>query len=331
MSADQRDYNLEFEGLDSSRRGLRVLSLDGGGIRGVATIEFLKEIEQVIGVPIREYFDVIVGTSTGGLITSGLVYGKMSLQQCEKFYDKSVSKIFEDKSKVRVVSDVLMGNSLGNTREFERNLMEAFGETCLFEETSPKVIMTATQYQDTNFSEFLFRNFQKVSDLNQNDSKTNFTQSEILRFRHEGDCWSSVFSALRSTTAAPIYFNPFHLDYRNPVTNLRKLITFQDGGLVANNPTEIGLSEIFDFWPQHRIDLIVSLGTGRADKKNQKNSNAGKISNAPDPTTNISHLVKTVINHACDCEKTHKKSNEKNKSIKATISKSIWKYRIFKN
>jgi len=194
--------------------------------------------------------------------------------------------------------------------------MEAFGETCLFEETSPKVIITATQYQDTNFTEFLFRNFQKVSDLNHNETKSNFTQSEILRFRHEGDCWSGVFSALRSTTAAPIYFNPFHLDYRNPVTNLRKLITFQDGGLVANNPTEIGLSEIFDFWPQQRVDLIVSLGTGRSDKKTPKNSNTSKISNAPDPTTNISHLVKSVINHACDCEKTHKKVMKKINQLK---------------
>ena len=56
--------------------GSRVLFLDGGGMRGLAQIEFLVQLEQATGRRITELFNWIVGTSTGALIALGLVYGK---------------------------------------------------------------------------------------------------------------------------------------------------------------------------------------------------------------------------------------------------------------
>jgi patatin-like phospholipase/acyl hydrolase len=53
----------------------RVLSIDGGGIRGAFPAAFLASVEQSIGVPIASQFDLIVGTSTGGIIALGLGLG----------------------------------------------------------------------------------------------------------------------------------------------------------------------------------------------------------------------------------------------------------------
>ena len=49
----------------------KMLALDGGGIRGVLTLSFLKRIEHIVGKPLHEYFDYIAGTSTGAIIAAG--------------------------------------------------------------------------------------------------------------------------------------------------------------------------------------------------------------------------------------------------------------------
>ena len=55
--------------------GERILCLDGGGIKGLIQIEVLMQIEEMTGRKITELFDWIVGTSTGGIIALGMVYG----------------------------------------------------------------------------------------------------------------------------------------------------------------------------------------------------------------------------------------------------------------
>ena len=59
--------------------GLRILFLDGGGIRGLAQIEMLMEIERRTKQKIVDMFDWIVGTSTGGIVALGMVYGERAL------------------------------------------------------------------------------------------------------------------------------------------------------------------------------------------------------------------------------------------------------------
>ena len=56
--------------------GSQILTLDGGGIRGLIQIEILSEIERLTGKKITELFDWIIGTSTGGILALGLVYCK---------------------------------------------------------------------------------------------------------------------------------------------------------------------------------------------------------------------------------------------------------------
>lgn len=56
---------------------LQVLCLDGGGIRGLILIQLLQAIENAVGRPIRNCFDWIAGTSTGGILALAIVHGKL--------------------------------------------------------------------------------------------------------------------------------------------------------------------------------------------------------------------------------------------------------------
>ena len=57
--------------------GSRILSLDGGGIRGLVQLEILMQLEEATGRKVTDLFDWIIGTSTGGIIALTLVYGEL--------------------------------------------------------------------------------------------------------------------------------------------------------------------------------------------------------------------------------------------------------------
>lgn len=69
-----------------AKQGLRILAMDGGGMKGLATVQMLKEIEKGTGKCIHELFDIICGTSTGGMLAIALGVKLMTLDQCEEIY-----------------------------------------------------------------------------------------------------------------------------------------------------------------------------------------------------------------------------------------------------
>lgn len=71
----------------------RILAIDGGGIKGVFPAAFLAEIESQIGEPIVDYFDLIAGTSTGGIIALALGLGLRGKEILE-LYEKNARRIF---------------------------------------------------------------------------------------------------------------------------------------------------------------------------------------------------------------------------------------------
>ena len=75
--------------------GIRVLSLDGGGMKGLSTIRMLREIERITNKPLRESFDLVVGTSTGALLTVALMIKGFSLDECEAVYKEVGHKVFK--------------------------------------------------------------------------------------------------------------------------------------------------------------------------------------------------------------------------------------------
>lgn len=75
-----------IRGRPVAKQGLRILSMDGGGMKGLATVQILKEIEKGTGKRIHEMFDLICGTSTGGMLAVALGIKLMSLEECEEIY-----------------------------------------------------------------------------------------------------------------------------------------------------------------------------------------------------------------------------------------------------
>ena len=92
-------------------RGLRLLSLEGGGIKGLALIWQLRALERAAGRPIHELFDLIGGVSTGGIIALGLARG-VPLRELEKMYHDIGRDVFGSQSAVR---RLLKGNAADNT------------------------------------------------------------------------------------------------------------------------------------------------------------------------------------------------------------------------
>uniref|UniRef100_A0A061S7R5 Patatin n=1 Tax=Tetraselmis sp. GSL018 TaxID=582737 RepID=A0A061S7R5_9CHLO len=77
-----------------SRRGVRILSMDGGGMRGIVTVRMLQELEEKTGRSVYELFDLIGGTSTGGILAVALGVKDLSLNDCNRIYTELGYKVF---------------------------------------------------------------------------------------------------------------------------------------------------------------------------------------------------------------------------------------------
>lgn len=85
-SGENENLRRAIKGRPVGKQGLRILSMDGGGMKGLATVQMLKQIEQGTGKRIHETFDLICGTSTGGMLAVALGIKLMTLEQCEDIY-----------------------------------------------------------------------------------------------------------------------------------------------------------------------------------------------------------------------------------------------------
>jgi hypothetical protein len=126
--------------------GVKILTLDGGGVRGVIELEMLKAVETALGgqIPIHRFFDLIGGTSTGGLITLGLGTKDWSLARCEKLFPILCEATFVTHKSARFASKwspfktlgLLVGNAYVDVNHgyrykharFERQLKELLGD-----------------------------------------------------------------------------------------------------------------------------------------------------------------------------------------------------------
>lgn len=222
-------------------RKCRVLCLDGGGIRGMVLIQMLAEMEKILGKPIIECFDLVAGTSTGGILALVLANGK-SMPDCRCLYFRLKDKVF-----------------VGN-RPYDAELLESFLKTELGDTTTmadiknPKVMVTATRGDRKPADLHIFRNYKSPLQVLCEKEMDPMTKSALLEPEDQ-----LIWQAARATGAAPTYF--------------RASGPFIDGGLISNNPTLDTLTEIqqcnqaFLATGQNdevsEMKVVVSLGTGR--------------------------------------------------------------------
>ncbi|CAF3792861.1 unnamed protein product [Rotaria sp. Silwood1] len=222
-------------------KGIRLLSIDGGGMRGLISINALRRIEDLVGEPIHTMFDYMCGVSTGAVIAAMLGAFKVDLNQCEELYKHFSSTVFH-RSKALGISSLITNQSYYDTKSFENYLRSRMGERLMLKTSldadSPKFSIISALTVPNGFKLFLFRNY------------------SILMSPHahyDGTSKYKVWEAVRASTCAPGYFEEYFLDGN----------VFQDGGLIANNPTSIALHECKLLWPGEDIQCVVSLGNGR--------------------------------------------------------------------
>lgn len=213
----------------------QILSLDGGGIRGLFTSAVLAAFEADLRTRLIDHFDLIVGTSTGGIIALGLGLG-LSPATMVEFYREHGPTIF-GRSKGSALLRGLFGPRY-SARPLESALKDAFGTKLLGCSTKRLVIPSYNLGAD---DVYLFRT----------------PHAEKLRRDYKVPAWQVALA----TSAAPTYF-PAHLG----VDGLRLI----DGGLWANNPALVGVVEATCTLGVPRDEVFVlSLGTfdGVASRK----------------------------------------------------------------
>ena len=126
----------------------RILSLDGGGVRGIVAAKMLAKIEKEINQPLNEYFDLIVGTSTGSIVAAAIATGRSSEEIVEFFQNKS-SIIFPYQSLFSLKRiPLILKYGISAPKYSDRGLIQvlrgALGETRLFDiGTSPRLLIVS--------------------------------------------------------------------------------------------------------------------------------------------------------------------------------------------
>ncbi|MBE9004333.1 patatin-like phospholipase family protein [Fortiea sp. LEGE XX443] len=144
----------------------RILSLDGGGIRGVVAATILAAIEQQINQPLHEYFDLIAGTSTGAILATAIATGRSS-QDIIDLYTQKGSTIFPYRSLFSLQRIPLILKYGISAPKFSDSgliqvLKENLGETTLFDIPSPRLLITA--YDTIEREPIIFKSWRQDKD-----------------------------------------------------------------------------------------------------------------------------------------------------------------------
>lgn len=235
--------------------GVRILSLDGGGIRGVVQLEVLRAIEQALGshLPVQSFFDLIVGTGTGGLVAVALSMKDRTVESCIDMFAAIAEHAFTPRIKgipfISQIAQVFGSGPKYKTKPLYGALKTAFtDDDDLFgpsdkRRSGARVAMTTTSA--TGQETILLASYRRPEDL--------FPAYSFER-PHDPGMELKAHEAIAATLATPAYFRPFVFHGK----------TYLDGGLRSANPAFIADRERRLIWPDvSEPDMFLSLGTGQ--------------------------------------------------------------------
>lgn len=199
----------------------KILAIDGGGIKGVFAASFLAQIEAKCNVRICDYFDLIAGTSTGGIIAAALAVG-IPAKDILEMYMTNGKKIFPKNRRWMLFKGKYESKPLHDALE------TVFEQKCI-KDCKTRLLMPAFNLESGKTRVF----------------KT--PHADDLLFDKE----LKLVDCILATTAAPLYFQPHNMEGG----------TFVDGGIGANNPSLIALVEAMTRceWKQSEISML-SIG-----------------------------------------------------------------------
>ncbi|KAI3385605.1 hypothetical protein SNEBB_004244 [Seison nebaliae] len=227
-----------------NKKSVNVLSLDGGGTRGVISIQILKELQHRLdGRKIEDVFDIVCGVSTGAIIVALKFANGLNLDECESAYTEFGKKIFV-RDRMRSLNNMLWTQAYYDSNNYEQILQEMFGEKTMLQTSkchnSPRLALSSTKILGRSAEPFLFRNYA-------------ISPSSSVENWYDGTCNAKIWQAIRAATAAPIYFEGYSFNSNY----------FVDGGILYNNPCSLAIFECKKLWPTYPIGCVVSIGTGR--------------------------------------------------------------------
>ncbi len=212
----------------------KVLSIDGGGIRGIFSAIILKEIEDKFGIHIYDHFDLVAGTSTGSILAASVAIG-LPLEEIINLYKNKAGDIF----KLRQLGRGGLYKSKYDNKFLKELLFEKFGDTKLFDSNLKTNLLIPT------------------TDISNGD--VHIIKSYYLKeFKRDKD--RKIADVVLASCSAPLYFNPIKIEK----------VLLADGGLWANNPSLLAITEgIGKIKSTDKIEKItfentklLSIGTG---------------------------------------------------------------------
>ncbi|KAJ4207095.1 hypothetical protein NW759_014093 [Fusarium solani] len=244
--------------------GRRILSLDGGGVRSFVGISILAAIEEELGgeIPVRRFFDLIGGTSSGGLLAMGLGMGGWGLEEAATRLRDLLTNGFTKHSEWTVAHllEWWITSSLYTPEAFDAAVKAAYGDlgdqrmiasrqAHGTSEMSTRVFVTATIGNEEQIT--IIANYVPSGEGEEQHSSIRYVHEVISEAGRD----FTVREAARATCATPSYFAPLH----------RRGVEYWDGGVSLNNPAPVAVSERQLIWPtkeKTNPDLLLSVGNG---------------------------------------------------------------------
>jgi len=229
----------------------KILSIDGGGIRGIIPAKIISEYEDKMKLEnpnykIYEEFDLICGTSTGAILAIGLSLGIPAIELV-KFYKDYARDIFPKwYFKILPQGARVLTTSIYSNKKLNQKLKEIFSKA------------------NGNIIPLLYDLKTKVCIPSYNG---NVGEINVLKTKHHADYTRDykipAHDVALSSASAPVYFPPHSFEYDNHLGKGAN-INMIDGGIFANNPALIGILEAAD-----KLDIdfsrikVLSMGTGK--------------------------------------------------------------------
>jgi uncharacterized protein len=215
---------------------MRVLAIDGGGIRGLIPALVLAELERRSGRRVVELFDLIAGTSTGGILACALCApDPLPASELVSLYQEEGPEIFDRSLFQRIRSADGLLDEKYDGAALDRALERFLGHKRL-SESRPDLIVPA--YDTALPGPYFF----KTAKAREAPAEHDFPLSLVAR----------------ATAAAPTYFEPVQ-------TGARALV---DGGVFAANPAMCGLAEVLNRVAPRDV-VLLSLGTGQRTNRRE--------------------------------------------------------------
>lgn len=215
-------------------KNFRILSLSGGGFLGLYTISVIEKIEENLGKPIAQCFDLLAGTSIGGIIALALA-AEVPARDIRKAFESNGSKIFSDRPKPKGLKKLL---------DMRRYCRSAKYSSKALRETIESIVGADTKIGDLKHAVI-------VPAVNLTNGSTQFFKTpHHPTFKR--DLHLKVVDVALATSAAPTYF---------PLAEIGNEL-FADGGLYSNTPDLAALheAEFFFKFEQRQVGML-SIGT----------------------------------------------------------------------